>query len=123
MKRKLSAAILFLVTAILALVVSLERNHQARYRYQKPHLDSSYPNLHQQSVNIDEAFEIINNRLLQERQSVSGLNLSVTEKIKRIDAVESAGEDMTRQLQQSHYKEPFDKEAFEEDIQQRIAAK
>ena len=123
MKRKLSVAILSLTTVILVLVVSLERNHQPHQSYQNFYPDTSYPSLKEQSANSDASFKIITDRIIQEKQTVSGLNLSVAEKIRRIDAVESAGEDMTRQLQKSRYKEPFDKDVFEADIQRRIAAK
>lgn len=123
MNRKLSATILCLVVAVLGLVVSLQRNHQDYRNYQTLQPSTSYPSLHHQSVSVDEAFKIVTDRTIQEKQRVFGLNLPVAEKIRRIDAVEGAGEDMIKQLQQAHFKEPFDKEAFEEDIQRRIASK
>ncbi len=123
MSSKIGLVILCLVIAALVLVVSFIQNRQSDPVHQANSSHNAYPSLHEQSVNSDEAFKIVTERMAQEKQSSSRLDLPVAEKIRRMNAVEGAGEDMLKQLQKSHFKERFDNKAYEEEIQRRIAAK
>ncbi len=120
MKRKIiwGAIVSALVVVVaLSVLISLTRSHQSAP------INTAPPSLHKQFVNSDEAYKIVGNRLAQEAKKCSRLNISVAEKNKRTDSVAQAGQVEIARLQASHFKEPFDREAFDRDIERRIAAK